>query len=201
MGAGPVRLVVATANPDKAAEIEAILSESLGRAVELLPRPPEVPEVQETGASLDENALLKSSALTLATGTAAIADDTGLEVRFLGGAPGVLSARYAGEEATYADNVAKLLAAMGGAGDRRARFRTVVSVSYPDGTHLSAEGAVDGTIAVQARGDGGFGYDPVFVPDGGLGRTFAEMAPAAKHAISHRARALRALAPLLLDPR
>ena len=103
------------------------------------------------------------------------------------------SARYAGEGATYADNVAKLLAALAGIDDRRARFRTVALARFPDGREVVAEGVVDGTIATQARGDAGFGYDPLFVPDEGDGRTFAEMTPDEKHAVSHRGRAFRAL--------
>ncbi|MGP0029160.1 MAG: non-canonical purine NTP pyrophosphatase, partial [Acidimicrobiales bacterium] len=115
----------------------------------------------------------------------------------------VFSARYAGEGATYADNVAKLLAELAarpdGAGARRARFRTVALVAFPDGGEVWAEGAVEGTIAERARGDGGFGYDPVFVPHDGDGRTFAQMGPAEKHAISHRGRAFRSLATALAD--
>ncbi len=184
--------VLATANPDKAAEIQAIL----GAALRLRPRPPEVPEVEETGATLLDNARLKARALAAATGLPAIADDTGLEVDALGGAPGVWSARYAGEHATYADNVSKLLRAMEGTPQRSARFRTVAIAAWPGGREVHAEGAVEGTIAVAAAGDGGFGYDPVFVPAGATA-TFAEMAPEAKHALSHRGRAFRALAELL----
>jgi XTP/dITP diphosphohydrolase len=132
---------------------------------------------------------------------AAVADDTGLEVDALDGAPGVYSARYAGEDATYADNVAKLLQALATrpdeGGERRARFKTVALAAFPDGTEAWAEGVMEGTIAPAPRGDHGFGYDPVFVPAGGDGRTFAEMAPVEKDAVSHRGRAFRALADLL----
>ncbi|MGP8082779.1 MAG: non-canonical purine NTP pyrophosphatase, partial [Terracidiphilus sp.] len=126
-------------------------------------------------------------------------DDTGLEVDALGGAPGVYSARFAGEGATYADNVAKMLTELeraGAVGDdaRRARFRTVAFVAYPDGTELWAEGEVAGTITPERRGDGGFGYDPIFAPNGFDGRTFAQMTGEEKHAVSHRGRAFRALA-------
>ena len=183
-----MRLVLASANKDKAAEIAAILS-----GHELLPRPDDVPDVDETGSTLEENARLKAVALVEATGEAAVADDTGLEVAALDGAPGVYSARYAGEGATYADNVAKLLAALEGVDDRRARFRTVALARFPDGREVIAEGVVDGTIATAARGDAGFGYDPLFVPDGGDGRTFAEMTAEEKHAASHRGRAFGAL--------
>lgn len=198
----PLQLVLATANPDKAAEIAAILGAS--GTVELLPRPPEVPEVAETGDTLVANARLKARALAEATGRPAVADDTGLEVDPLGGAPGVYSARFAGENATYADNVTKLLAelaALGdGAGARRARFKTVALVAYPDGREIWAEGTVEGCIATDGRGEVGFGYDPIFVPDEGGGRTFAEMAPEEKHAVSHRGRAFRSLAAALAVP-
>lgn len=187
------RFVLATANPDKAKEI----SEILGGEVELLPRPASVSEVEETGATLLDNARLKARALASATGVAAIADDTGLEVDALGGAPGVYSARYAGADATYADNVAKLLASLEGASTRAARFRTVAVAWWPDGRELVAEGEVAGTIATSARGSEGFGYDPVFVPDNGDGRSFAEMTPGEKHALSHRGRAFHTLAALV----
>jgi XTP/dITP diphosphohydrolase len=192
----PLRLVLASANPDKVKEIVAVLSAAL--PVELLPRPDTVPEVVEDADSLVGNARLTARALAAATGTAAVADDTGLEVDALGGAPGVFSARYAGEQATYADNVAKLLrelaARADAGGPRHACFKTVALVAFPDGSEVWAEGVLPGTIAAAGRGTNGFGYDPVFVPDGGDGRTFAEMQPAEKDAISHRGRAFRALA-------
>lgn len=184
------KFILATANRDKAAEIAAIL----GGDVELVARPDDVPEVEETGTTLVDNARLKAAALCEATGLAAVADDTGLEVDALDGAPGVYSSRFAGPDATYADNVAKLLADLDGRTSRSARFRTVAIAVFPDGQEVLAEGTVDGHIAEEARGDAGFGYDPVFVPDEGDGRTFAEMTPAEKHAVSHRGRAFRALA-------
>lgn len=195
---GPI--VLATANPDKAAEIEAVLTRE-GLAVDLRPRPSDVPDVEETGATLEENARLKAEALRDATGLAALADDTGLEVDALGGAPGVYSARYAGEDATYADNVARLIAQLSSRlrSSRTARFRTVVVLARPDGTEVVASGTVEGVIVDPPRGTGGFGYDPVFAPAGGGGRTFAEMAPEEKDAISHRGRALRALAVRLRE--
>jgi XTP/dITP diphosphohydrolase len=190
-----LRLVLATANPDKAAEIAAVLRDS-GVAVELLPRPADAPEVAETGETLEDNARLKAVALCEATGVAAVADDTGLEVDALGGAPGVYSARYAGEAATYADNVAKLLEALRGvpAEARTARFATVALARWPDGREVAAIGEVEGLIATEARGARGFGYDPVFVPAEGDGRSFAEMSSHEKHAVSHRGRAFRTLA-------
>ncbi len=189
--------VLATANPDKAREI----AEILGRSVTLLPRPAEVPEVEETGETLLDNARLKARALVSATAMPAIADDTGLEVDALDGAPGVFSARFAGPDASYADNVGKLLSELANtAGSARtARFRTVAIAAWPGGAEAVASGTVEGVIAVKARGSGGFGYDPLFVPDGGGGATFAEMTPGAKHALSHRGRAFQQLARLLAD--
>jgi XTP/dITP diphosphohydrolase len=190
-------MVVASANPDKAAEIVAILSSVPG--LTLVPRPTSVPDVEETGTTLLENARLKARALADATGSPSVADDTGLEVEALDGAPGVYSARFAGEHATYADNVAKLLEELAAVGAldperRRARFRTVALVAYPDGSERWAEGEVAGTISASPRGDHGFGYDPIFVPDGGDGRTFAELTADEKHGTSHRGRAFRSLA-------
>ncbi len=187
------RLVAATANPHKLTEIAAIL----GSAVELLPRPADLGEVVEDGDTLEANARLKAAAVCEHTGQAAVADDTGLEVAALGGAPGVRSARYAGEHANDADNRARLVAELEGAADRSARFRTVAVVVFPDGRELLAEGMMSGVIAAAPRGNGGFGYDPVFVPEGGDGRTFAEMSPDEKNAISHRGRAFRSLASQL----
>jgi len=186
------RLVLATANPDKAVEIAALLE-----GFEVLPRPPSVGEVDETEDTLEGNARLKARAVMAVTGEAAVADDTGLEVVALGGRPGVWSARYAGESATYADNVAKLLAELDGVAERRARFRTAAVAAFPHGGEVVAEGWVDGEIAPAPRGTNGFGYDPVFVPAGGDGRTFAEMTITEKEGVSHRARAFRALAAQL----
>ncbi|HEX9529491.1 MAG TPA: RdgB/HAM1 family non-canonical purine NTP pyrophosphatase [Acidimicrobiales bacterium] len=187
-------LVLATANADKAAEIAAILA-----GWSLVPRPAGIPDVEETEDTLEGNARLKARTLVSATGLAAVADDTGLSVVALGGAPGVRTSRYAGEGATYAENVAKLLVSLEGVDYRRAHFRTVALVAFPDGSSIAASGVVAGTIASSARGEGGFGYDPVFVPDEGGGLTFAEMAPGHKHAISHRGRAFRELAARLPD--
>jgi len=187
-----LKLVLATANPDKAREIADALS-----GFDLVPRPDDVPEVDETADTLEGNARLKAEALCAATGEAAVADDTGLEVEALDGRPGVYSSRFAGPNATYADNVAKLLRDLDGVENRRARFRTVAFVLFPDGREVVADGFVDGQIAVEGRGDEGFGYDPVFVPDDGDGRTFAEMTLAEKQAVSHRGRAFRALADKL----
>ncbi len=190
-----MRLVLASANPDKSAEIAAILRAAVP-GLDLAPRPASVPDVEETGTTLLENARLKAAAIAAATGEPAVSDDTGLLVDALDGAPGVFSARFAGEGATYADNVAKLLAELDGVepGRRTARFETVALVCWPDGREVAATGAVDGVIATAPRGERGFGYDPVFVPAEGDGRTFAELLPVEKHAVSHRGRAFRALA-------
>jgi XTP/dITP diphosphohydrolase len=197
----PLRLVVASANADKVKEIVAVLSEALD--VELVPRPEDVPDVVEDAETLVDNARLKAQALLRVTGIAAVADDTGLEVDALGGAPGVYAARYAGEDATYADNVNKLLRELDALGDgggaRRARFKSIAFVAFPDGSEVWAEGVMEGTIATVPRGANGFGYDPVFEPDVGGGRTFAEMSAAEKDALSHRGRAFRSLARLLAE--
>ena len=189
-----IKLVLATANPDKARELATLLE-----GFDVVPRPVELPDVEETEDTLEGNARLKAAAVMAATGEPAVADDTGLEVDALGGRPGVFAARYAGPGATYADNVAKLLGELEGVPPegRRARFHTVAVALFPDGREIIAEGWVQGTVADGPRGEGGFGYDPVFVPDGGDGRTFAEMTSREKAAVSHRGRALRALAAQL----
>jgi XTP/dITP diphosphohydrolase len=191
--------VLATTNSNKAREIREIFV-GAGLRFELLARPVDVPEVEETELTLLGNARLKASSLVKATGLAAIAEDTGLEVEALGGAPGVRSARYAGEPPDEEANVDRVLVELSGKrtqNDRRARFVTVAVAMWPDGREISAEGSVDGWIAPERRGSGGFGYDPVFVPTESDGRTFGELAgqsPDAKHALSHRGRAFRALA-------
>ena len=186
------RLVVASKNPDKIAEVEEVL-QSLGLVGEIV-RGLEWPDVEETEPTLEGNALLKARAVAGATGLAALADDTGLEVAALGGEPGVHTARFAGPNATYDQNVDRLLEELEGVADRRARFRTAVALVSAD-WELVAEGSVEGVIAGGRRGSGGFGYDPVFAVGG---RTFAEMGEE-KNEISHRARALRALAEKLAD--
>ena len=185
----PLQLVCASANPDKVAEIAAIL----GDAVELLPRPADVPDVVEDADTLEGNARLKAIAICRASGQASVADDTGLEVLALGGAPGVYAARYAGEGCSYADNRHKLLRELADTADRRAQFRTVALVRWPDGSELTVDGVCPGTISEVERGARGFGYDAVFVPDEGDGRTFAEMTDAEKNDLSHRGRAFRNL--------
>jgi XTP/dITP diphosphohydrolase len=190
-----MRLVVASANLDKVAEIVPLLE-----GFEVLPRPQDLAEVDETESTIEANAALKARAVRAGTGLSAVADDTGLFVEALGGEPGVLSARWAGAGATYSDNVDKLLSRLAhlpDPADRRARFLTVAVAALANGAEVVAEGWVDGWIVEEARGSSGFGYDPVFAPDGGGGRTFAEMSPPEKQAISHRGRAFRALVALL----
>ena len=183
------RLVVASKNPDKIYEIETILDDA--DLVDEVVRGLDWPDVEETGETLEENALLKARAVVTATGLPVIADDTGLEVHALDGAPGVHTARFAGAGARYEDNVAKLVEVMTGRDDRRAIFRTVVALVFPDGVEVVAEGSLEGTIATEPRGTDGFGYDPVFVVDGD--RTLAELGTDEKNQVSHRARAIRAL--------
>lgn len=186
------RLVVASKNPDKVAEIEQVLDQ-LGLAGEIV-RDLDWPDIEETGETLEENALLKARAVMEAVGLPALADDTGLEVDSLGGLPGVRTARFAGAGASYRANVELLLQEMEGIDDRRAQFRTAVALVMPDGSEMVVDGLLDGVIADSPRGDGGFGYDPVFEV---ANRTLSEMGVAQKNTLSHRARALRALAEAL----
>jgi XTP/dITP diphosphohydrolase len=175
------------------AEIAALLA----GLVDLVPRPADVPEVVEDAGTLEGNARLKAAAICSATGCAAVSDDTGLFVDALDGGPGVDTAYYAGPTATYAQNRAKLLDALRGTTYRRARFRTVVMVVRPDGSELVVEGVCEGTIAAEERGERGFGFDPLFVPADGDGRTFSEMSEAEKNSMSHRGRAFTALVDAL----
>jgi XTP/dITP diphosphohydrolase len=193
------RLVLATGNPHKVEEIAPLLA---GAGVDLVPVAGLVDwEVAETGDTLEENAMLKARAAVRETGMPAVADDTGLFVDALRGAPGVRSSRYAGPGCTYADNVRKLLEALfgiDGAG-RGARFRSVVVLACPDGSHRAFEGVLEGSVATRPRGAGGFGYDPVFVLPGGA--TLAELSLAEKNQVSHRAAAFTALAEWMADRR
>lgn len=152
-------------------------------------------EIEETGATLEENALLKARLIYEKFGINCFADDTGLEVEALGGAPGVYSARYAGKKQDANRNMDKLLAELADKSDRRAAFKTVIALRA-GGKEYLFEGAVHGTIAQEKRGTAGFGYDPVFMPDG-HSKTFAEMSAAEKNSISHRARAVNKLVDFL----
>jgi len=221
----PLPLVLATGNADKAREINEIFVTKTGEPLAawavtagadtfgfVLDRPFDLaaritsvrelvvaPNVDETGSTLEENARIKATALCDAMDMLAIADDTGLEVDALGGAPGIHAARYSGPDATYEANVAKLLHELEGVYPalRTARFATVAMAHWPDGRELVARGVVEGVIAATPTGERGFGYDSVFVPIEGDGQTFAQMTAAEKHAISHRGRAFAALAQAL----
>jgi XTP/dITP diphosphohydrolase len=182
------RLVIASRNDDKVTEIESVLTKA-GLA-DTVVRGLDWPEVDETGSTLEENALLKARVVAEVTGLPALSDDTGLEVAALDGRPGVRTARYAGEFATYEDNYRKLLAEMNGIESREASFRTVVAMVFPDGSEFVASGQLDGVIATEPRGSFGFGYDPVFEV---AGKTLGEIPEDEKNKMSHRARALRSL--------
>lgn len=189
-------LVLATRNVGKLRELGALLADS---PHVLVVAPADAPEVEEDAPTLEGNAEKKARALHAHTGHAALADDTGLEVDALGGAPGVRSARYAGEPPDDAANRARLLRDLAGQTDRRARFRTVLAFVDEAGALTTFAGVCEGTLLDHERGTGGFGYDPLFVPDDGDGRTFAEMERDEKNAVSHRARALSAFTAWLAD--
>jgi XTP/dITP diphosphohydrolase len=180
--------VLATANPDKAREIREIL----GTQVALRPRPAELPDVDETGDTLIDNARLKARAIVDATGEPAIADDTGLEVDALGGAPGVYSARYAGPDAHDDDNNRLLLENLRGVENRTARFVCAIALCHAGRLVKTFRGAVEGRIIDEARGPEGFGYDPLFLHEP-FGCTFGEASAEMKMKVSHRAQALRAM--------
>lgn len=185
------RLVLGTHNSGKVDELRSLLADL---PFELLPAsaleaPPEVEEDRDT---LQGNARKKAKCFYRHTGLPSLADDTGLEVDALDGAPGVQTARFAGPDATPDDNKRRLLEVLEGVQDRRARFRTVIALVDEEGTVRTFEGTCEGTITTKPRGRGGFGYDPLFLPDGHT-QTFAEMSPEAKNEISHRRKALNAL--------
>jgi XTP/dITP diphosphohydrolase len=185
-------LVLATRNDHKLRELREALP-----GVEIDPLPPEVELPPETGETFAENALGKARAAHAATGRAAVADDSGIEAYGLGGRPGVRSARYAGEEATDEENLAKLLDEVGDQDDRRVAYVCAIALVDEEGSESVFEGRCEGMLAADPRGTGGFGYDPAFVPDDtgpDDDRTMAELVPAEKHAISHRGRAARKLA-------
>lgn len=190
-----LRVVCASANPHKVAEIADLMS----GVVELIARPIDLADVEEHADTLIGNARLKARAVCTATGLPALADDTGLEVDVLDGAPGVRSARFAGVTADDAANRRKLLVELHGVAveQRTARFRTVALICWPDEREIVAEGICEGRIAMGERGERGFGYDSLFIAADGDGRTFAEMTIAEKHELSHRGRAFRALSALL----
>ena len=192
------KLMLATTNPGKVREFQALLGQydSFKELTLLTPKdwPTALPEVEETGATFAENARLKAVALARATGLPALADDSGLCVDALGGAPGLHSARWAGAGATDADRNTRLLARLAGvpAAERTARYVCAVSLAGPDGNSVEAEGKCSGVILNAPSGANGFGYDPLFFARE-LGRTMAELTEAEKNRVSHRARALAAL--------
>ncbi len=191
------RLVLGTRNAGKVEELRALLADL---PIELLPANAldDPPDVVEDAGTLAGNARKKANAFRTHAGLPALADDTGLEVAALDGRPGVHTARFAGPDATPEDNKQRLLKVLDGVDDRRARFRTVVALVEADGTSHTFEGVCPGTITTEPRGDGGFGYDPLFQPDD-YDQTFAEMPPNTKNEISHRRKALDALRSFLAN--
>ena len=184
-----MEIVLATQNPGKVAEIAQLVADL---DLQIRPRPDGLAETVEDAGTLHGNAAKKAHEVCVATGTAALADDTGLFVDVLDGAPGVHTARYGGWE--------RLLVELDGAVQRSARFRTVLVLTFPDDrSDLVVEGVAEGVIAEEPRGDAGFGYDPVFIPDEGDGRSFAQMSKSEKNALSHRGLALRRLAEALAN--
>lgn len=189
--------VCASANPDKVAEIASLLN----GLVHLLPRPAGLADVVEDAPTLQGNARLKATAVCAAAGLPAISDDTGLFVDALDGAPGVHTARFAGDGCSYADNRSKMLECLRGVphAERTARFVTVAMVVWPDGRELAVEGVCEGMISLAEMGERGFGYDSVFVPADGDGRTFSQMTEIGKNSMSHRGRAFRLLLSALAE--
>jgi XTP/dITP diphosphohydrolase len=193
-----IELLIATRNPGKINELRGLLGTSDYQLIGL-DAFPDVPEIEETGLTFSENACLKAAGYARQTGLLALADDSGLEVDALDGRPGVLSARYGGEDMPFAEKMALLLAEMEKSDDlsRRARFVCAIAVANPGGEILAVtEGVCPGTIAAAPRGSGGFGYDPLFIPDG-FDQTFGELPDAVKQEISHRFRAFLEIIPFL----
>jgi XTP/dITP diphosphohydrolase len=192
-----MKLVLATKNKDKIREIKNVLA---GLPVEILTSSDfeDFPDIKETGATLEENAILKARGIAEFAGYPAVADDSGLEVAALNGAPGVYSSRYAGPGCTYADNNAKLLREMKDVPEdkRQARFRTVIAIAWDDENVETVDGTVEGVITRENRGENGFGYDPVFFYPP-AGKTFAEMSLEEKNKVSHRGKAVAAARELI----
>jgi XTP/dITP diphosphohydrolase len=201
-----MRIVVGSHNKKKLAEIQRILSGAGSiygpsesevvesclsplPGVQVAPLPPDAPEVEEDGSTFEENARKKATELAAHLGEHVLADDSGLEVEALDGRPGVHSARFAGEHGNDPGNIEKVLSMMEGRDDRRAAFRCCIVLAGPEGVVITAEGSCSGTLTREPRGTQGFGYDPIFIPDGHE-QTFAEMPPERKNSLSHRGRAL-----------
>lgn len=195
------RLILATRNAHKVTELKAILADA-GLDLDLVGADayPDIPDVKETGVTFAENALLKAHALASATGLPAVADDSGLCVNVLGGAPGIFSARWAGRHGDDAANLDLLLAQLSDidTAHRAAHFECAAALALPDGTERVVNGQLRGTLRHEPAGSGGFGYDPILQPDGET-RTCAELSAEEKNAISHRGKAFRALAPLVRE--
>ncbi|GAA1177063.1 RdgB/HAM1 family non-canonical purine NTP pyrophosphatase [Streptomyces hebeiensis] len=195
------RLILATRNAGKITELEAILADA-GLPHDLVGAAayPDVPDVKETGVTFAENALLKAHALAAATGLPAVADDSGLCVDVLNGAPGIFSARWAGSHGDDRANLDLLLAQLGDIAPphRSAHFACAAALALPDGTERVVEGRLEGTLRTAPSGTNGFGYDPILQPTGET-RTCAELSPAEKNAISHRGKAFRALVPVIRE--
>jgi len=197
-----VRLVLATLNPHKVTELSRILDgdggPGAGVSLTSLAEFPCAPDVAETGATFADNAMLKARAIAAFTGLPAVADDSGICADALNGMPGVLSARWSGRHGDDQANLDLLLAQLADTPDERrgAEFRCAAALVQPGGAEVVTEGVLRGRLIRARRGTGGFGYDPIFVPDGGT-QTTAELSPAEKDAISHRGRAFRALAPAI----
>lgn len=190
-----MNLIFATHNNHKLKEIQDIVSQATSHTISSLTDLDLHEPIPETGVTLEENALIKARFVWQHFGKSCFSDDTGLEVDALGGAPGVWSARYAGEGCSYSDNVNLLLRNMAGISNRKARFRTVVALII-DGHEYLFDGIVEGSILIEPTGEGGFGYDPVFLPDG-FHESFAEMTSVLKNSISHRGRAMGQLISFL----
>jgi len=196
----PERLAIASKNPHKLRELDRICADWPVAWVTVENHEGPWPDVEEPHDAYRENALTKAREVAAALGLPAVADDSGIEVDALDGGPGPRSARFAGEDATDAENLAKMIGAIVAVDPSRrtARYRCVAAVAWPDGTELAADGVCEGTLVSVPLGEGGFGYDPVFVPEGSTS-TMAELADEEKDAISHRGRAFRALRGLLAD--
>lgn len=188
-------LIIASNNKHKITEIKQILGDYFQNIYSLSDKGINV-EIEETGKTFVENAVIKAKYIATLTGLPALSDDSGLEVNALGGAPGVYSARYAGEHGDSAKNNAKLLKEMQNITDRKANFTSAVAICFPDGTILTAEGKTYGKILTDYQGNGGFGYDPIFYSDD-LNKSFGTATPEEKNSVSHRARSLQKLKELL----
>lgn len=191
-----MRLLLGTKNGGKIREIKVLFEKFLPQVELLTYQDRPFGDVPEEESSFAENARLKARQICEETGLPVLAEDSGLEVAALGGRPGTRSSRFAGEEATDEENIAKMLQLLHGVRDRAARFRTVVTVCFPDGREWATAGELQGEIASESRGESGFGYDPIFIPQG-FSETLAELGPEIKNGISHRQRALERLVELL----